>query len=507
VKVRFYQKPTLHKQKKRYKCIRKSVSATEVITNTTLALYLSTYLPSLLSTQSSRSCLLLHKYKFITKRKKSVQSADISELKGRKNTKKKMIMFGAIARSCNVTAAAINRLQPLCKFRLNSAALVTQQRSFASANDDGNNKNNDNAIETETTTTTQKFKTAAPIIPDADIKKSVFISQSYDIFTNLALEDWLYRNFDFSHHHVLFLWANDPCVVIGRHQNPFTEANVSKLVDNGITLARRNSGGGAVYHDRGNLNCTFFTPRARYNRKYNLNILTRALFREWAIKSEINERDDIVINGKKISGTAAKLGHPNAYHHCTLLTSANKLHLGESLAKEEANYISKATASVRSPIRNLCDVNRSVNVPQLLSAVGYEFLRTAATELEDGGNMQTMKQRGFQLINPTEKWFPGINEIRNEFGSWDWVIGKTPNFSVEKELFLKADDKEHKIVLSVQVEKGLMTDISLVMPSSDRMPVVSSLQNQPYNEKNLNGIIGALKLVSTDNVKQAINGL
>lgn len=151
---------------------------------------------------------------------------------------------------------------------------------------------------------TQKTKTETnnkrDAITDAEIKKSVFISQSYDIFTNLALEDWLYRNFDFKRHHVLLLWANNPCVVIGRHQNPFTESNVSKLIEKGITLARRNSGGGAVYHDRGNLNCTFFTPRERYNRKYNLNILTRALFREWAIKAEINKRDDIVVNEKKV---------------------------------------------------------------------------------------------------------------------------------------------------------------------------------------------------------------
>ncbi|XP_073813135.1 lipoyltransferase 1 [Musca autumnalis] len=373
--------------------------------------------------------------------------------------------------------------------------------STTTSNDDNGGNNNDNEM-------TRKSIENSSTISSADIKKSVFISQSYDIFTNLALEDWLYRHFDFSRHHVLLLWANDPCVVIGRHQNPFTEANVSKLMDKGITLARRNSGGGAVYHDRGNLNCTFFTPRERYNRKYNLNILTRALFREWAIKAEINKRDDIVINDKKISGTAAKLGHPNAYHHCTLLVSANKLHLGESLVKEDANYISKATASVRSPIKNLVDVNRTVNVPQLLSAVGYEFLRTSATELEDGGSTQTMKQRGFQLVNPTEKWFPGIGALREEFSSWDWVLGKTPKFNVEKELALKADnDKQLKMKLSVEVDKGLMTDIGIVMPSGERVPVVSQLQNKPYNEKNLNGIISALKLVSTDNVKQAINGL
>lgn len=138
-------------------------------------------------------------------------------------------------------------------------------------------------------------------VPNGQIKKSVFISQSYDVFTNLALEDWIYRNYDFTNHHVLMLWANDPCVVIGRHQNPFMEANVSNLISKGVGLARRNSGGGAVFHDRGNLNCTFFTNRDRYNRNYNLNILTRAIFREFAITTEISDRDDITLLGKKVS--------------------------------------------------------------------------------------------------------------------------------------------------------------------------------------------------------------
>ncbi|KAH8277651.1 hypothetical protein KR018_003047 [Drosophila ironensis] len=354
---------------------------------------------------------------------------------------------------------------------------------------------------------TKERRQAPAVVPDSEIKKSVFISQSHDIFTNLALEDWLYKNFDFSRHHVLLLWVNDPCVVIGRHQNPFTEANVSRLVERGITLARRNSGGGAVYHDLGNLNCTFFAPRERYDRKYNLNIVTRALFRQWAIKAEINDRDDIVVQNKKISGTAAKLGHPNCYHHCTILASANKLHLGESLVREPANYISRATASVPSPIRNLVDVNRTVNVSQLRSAVGYEYLRTTATALEDGGSAQTMKQRGFQLVNPTNKWFPGIEELRLNYSSWDWVIGKTPKFTVEKKLEVKGDDPDMKLKLSVAVEAGLMTEISLQLPQNEQLvPVVTPLQGKPFNEENLNGIIGALKLVNASNVKQAMNG-
>lgn len=134
-------------------------------------------------------------------------------------------------------------------------------------------------------------------VKDPDAVKSVFISQSNDIFTNLALEDWLYKNFNFINHHILLLWRNSPAVVIGRHQNPWLEVNTSVLSEHGIEIARRNSGGGTVYHDNGNLNLTFFTPREHYNRKNNLQLISRALIREWGLKTEISPREDIVISG------------------------------------------------------------------------------------------------------------------------------------------------------------------------------------------------------------------
>lgn len=89
---------------------------------------------------------------------------------------------------------------------------TTFSRNYSTANGNGNTGDFDQ--------TTNTKKNPIKDIPDENIKKSVFISQSHDIFTNLALEDWLYRNFDFSTHHVLMLWSNDPCVVVGRHQNP-----------------------------------------------------------------------------------------------------------------------------------------------------------------------------------------------------------------------------------------------------------------------------------------------
>jgi lipoyltransferase 1 len=339
-----------------------------------------------------------------------------------------------------------------------------------------------------------------------DVKKSVFISQSFDIFTNLALEDWIYKNYDFSNHHILMLWQNDPCVVIGRHQNPFSESNIANLRQAGIEFARRNSGGGAVFHDRGNLNCSFFTPRDRYDRKYNLNLISRAIYREYGIDTEISDRDDILLRGKKISGTAAKLGHPNAYHHCTLLVNSNKLHLSQALNKDETEIISKATSSVRSPIKNLGDVNNRVTVQGLITAIGYEFLRTPADKLTDGGRDHVMQQRGFQLINPTEKWFPGLNALKENFQSWDWRFGKTPKFSVQKNIQLKSGDQIHEFKLQVDVEKGLIHCINLVSlkNANDTIPIVSTLVGKPYDENNFNGIMNALKGVSSENVKQAM---
>lgn len=148
------------------------------------------------------------------------------------------------------------------------------------------------------TSSAKPGKKAQELPPEREITKSVFMSQSTDIYTNLAMEDWMCRNMDFSNHHVMMVWRNEPCVVIGRHQNPWLEANIPFLGEKEIALARRNSGGGTVYHDRGNLNITFFSHRDRYDRTYNLEIIKRALYRGFGIKSLINDRQDIIVCDK-----------------------------------------------------------------------------------------------------------------------------------------------------------------------------------------------------------------
>lgn len=337
--------------------------------------------------------------------------------------------------------------------------------------------------------------------PNKSIKKSVFISQSTDVFTNLALEDWFYRNDNFASHHMLLLWRNDPCVVIGRHQNPWIEHNVQLAEKRGIALARRNSGGGTVYHDSGNLNLTFFTPRERYDRKYNLGIITRALYREWGVKADINKREDIVVEGNyKVSGTAAKLGRPNAYHHCTLLVNVNKSALSLTLERKEDGIETNATVSTRSPVKNLIDVNSHICMDKLINAIGWEYLRTKPLILEDGGQDFIQQQKGFQFINPTEDWFPGLDELASEFRSWDWNYGKTPKFSVTRELDLVAQDsKVHRFELTLEIQNGIIEEIKMRLPAglvsndfSQDASVISNLRGTRYDHEITENIITAI---------------
>ena len=165
---------------------------------------------------------------------------------------------------------------------------------------------------------------------------TVIYSQSTDIFRNLSLEDWIYRNTDLRDKRVLLLWRNEPAVVIGRHQNPWLECHVSRCAALGASLARRNSGGGTVYHDLNNLNLSFLCDKKLYNRVNNLALIRDVLSDKFGIDSHINERQDLVLRetGHKISGTASKLGANKSYHHLTLLIDADLTRMRALIRKE-----------------------------------------------------------------------------------------------------------------------------------------------------------------------------
>ncbi|KAF7282179.1 hypothetical protein GWI33_003066 [Rhynchophorus ferrugineus] len=284
--------------------------------------------------------------------------------------------------------------------------------------------------------------------------KSIYVSKETDIFTNLALEDWFYSNLDFTNEEVLMLWQNKPCVVIGRHQNPWIECNFAMLpyIAGGTKLARRNSGGGTVYHDLGNLNLTFFTNRKAYNRKRNLELISRSLKSSFKINSEITPREDLCIGNMKISGTASKLGRNSAYHHCTLLVNTNKNDLSLALKnslEECVDIKTNASRSVKSPIINLKEENKDIQVKEVMAALIQDYKKTTKTF------------KDFKIIEDiNEQLFPGITYIRNQYCSVAWIYEKTPKFQLWKNIPL-LDDEYSVVKLSLSVDNGKVTNVEL----------------------------------------------
>lgn len=286
----------------------------------------------------------------------------------------------------------------------------------------------------------------------------VLHSQSTDVYQNLALEDWIDANVDLQQRSILLLWRNRPAVVIGRHQNPWTECNLPAMRRAEIPLARRRSGGGTVFHDLGNLNLTFFTSKKAYDRQRNLRVITEAL--RWLrpeLDVQATDRFDILLNGHfKISGSASRLSRKSSYHHCTLLHSADRSTLSTVLRPSCPGIHSNATPSVPSPVANLLDHTPTLQWEELLDALVQQY------------NAEFSFSGGLILVNPAdESAFPGLSRAAEELRSWNWIFGKTPKFSIQTLLDLKDDRSSARssAQLHMEVKNGVIKSCELDVPA------------------------------------------
>ncbi|KAM4559603.1 lipoyl amidotransferase LIPT1, mitochondrial [Odontesthes bonariensis] len=286
----------------------------------------------------------------------------------------------------------------------------------------------------------------------------VLQSQSTDVHQNLALEDWIDAHVDLQRRHVLLLWRNRPAVVIGRHQNPWSECSLPAMRRAGVPLARRRSGGGTVFHDLGNLNLTFFASKKAYDRRRNLKVVTEALRRlRPGLDVHATDRFDILLNGRyKISGTASRLSRTSSYHHCTLLHSADRSALSAVLRPSCPGIQSNATPSVPSPVTNLVDHAPSLRWEELLEALVQQY------------NTEFGLSSASTLVDPSEESeFPGLGSMAAELRSWDWTFGKTPKFSVETLLELRDEGLRARCSarLQMEVKSGLVASCQLGVPA------------------------------------------
>lgn len=243
------------------------------------------------------------------------------------------------------------------------------------------------------------------------------ITECIDPYENLALEELLFESQGTGI--TFFLWQNERTVVIGRNQNAWRECRVEMLESEGGKLARRSSGGGAVFHDLGNLNFTFLLPREDYDLKRQLGVIQKAAAK-FGIDTSFTGRNDLVItdSGAKFSGNAFRFSNDVALHHGTILISVDFANLGRYLAPPKAKLEAKGVQSVVSRVANLGDLNAELTLDSMKLALAEAF------EAEYG----VFEPHGMDTIDRE-----ALAKRRDTYASWDWRFGTTPAFNVSFE--------------------------------------------------------------------------
>lgn len=203
----------------------------------------------------------------------------------------------------------------------------------------------------------------------------IFNSNSYNPYKNLAIEDFLVNFANENQHFILYFWQNENTVVIGRNQDAFSEVNLDFMIKNKIKLARRKTGGGAVFHDKNNLNFSFIIPKNRFNKLKSSNIIKKALF-NLGIDSEISGRNDILVNNKKISGNAYLNKENVTLHHGTILLNTNFELLENVLNINTVKLQSHGVKSVKNRVLNLNELYPNITIKDLKQEIKKEFENT-----------------------------------------------------------------------------------------------------------------------------------
>lgn len=245
------------------------------------------------------------------------------------------------------------------------------------------------------------------------------INDSHDPYFNLALEEYVLFNMPGDQNYFI-LWQNKNAVIVGRNQNTYEEINQDFVKERNISVVRRLSGGGAVYHDLGNINFTFIVND---NQDFtNFTKFTQpvlATLYSLGIKAENNGRNDITIDGKKFSGNAQFKYKGRMLHHGTILFNSNIFDMTEALTPGAAKVASKGIKSVQSRVTNLCDyLSEPVTIEEFKQLLSEEVLK---------------QETGNHIYRLTESDKYAIDQLsKNKYQTWSWNYGASPQYNIKK---------------------------------------------------------------------------
>ena len=242
----------------------------------------------------------------------------------------------------------------------------------------------------------------------------IYSAPTGDGWLNLARDGYFLEN-NKKGDVILYFYVNKNAVIIGRNQNAWKECNIANMDADGVQLVRRHSGGGAVFHDNGNLNFSFITDEKHYDLNRQMRVILNAVSK-LGLKAELSARNDITVDGKKFSGNAFSLAKGNRSHHGTILVNADLTKLSNYLCVSKEKMRSKGIDSVRARVCNICELSSGLTVEAMRRLVIESFI-------EEYGAASEYVFDGMALAE--------VEERRERLASWEWRFGKTPQFDFE----------------------------------------------------------------------------
>lgn len=300
--------------------------------------------------------------------------------------------------------------------------------------------------------------------------------QHYDPMINLAIEEYCLKYLDPEETYLLF-YINQPSIIIGKNQNTIEEINTKYVEDNGIKVVRRLSGGGAVYHDKGNLNFSFITKDdgdSFHNFKKFTEPVIKAL-EKLGVKAELSGRNDIMTDGRKISGNAQFATRGRIFSHGTLLFDSEIEHVVSALNVKKEKIESKGIKSIRSRVANISEL-----MDQKMTT--EEFRKILLSYIFDtNGDVPQYRL--------TEKDWEKIHEIsRDRYQKWEWNYGRSPKFNLQHSKRFPAGS----IDLRLEVKKGMIQDCKIFgdfFGVGDIADIEKRLIGQQYDRKTISDVL------------------
>lgn len=303
-------------------------------------------------------------------------------------------------------------------------------------------------------------------------------TNSTDPYYNLAFEEYILL------HHTkgdyLLLWQNDNTVVIGRNQNTAEEINADFVEKHHVHVVRRNTGGGAVYHDLGNLNYSFITDAgAKENQSFArfTQPVVEAL-RSLGLPASASGRNDILVGECKVSGTAQRLCGDRILHHGTLLFDADPVMVAGALSVRPEKFQSKSAKSVRARIGNIRDfLHEDMTLPEF-----WAYLRTS------------LAKGAFQSAALTEDELRAVRQLRDEkYDTWAWNYGESPAYDMTNRCRYSGGTLEVKM----NVKNGVIREIVFTgdfLARKDLLPLTTALRDCPVEPEVVERVLGQFSM-------------